>query len=177
MGMPRPETKWSGIFGKIPDRDQDCWVWSSLDWVPIGLGLNFPSTMDKGVVYCNLPALGGDSTYSTISPSLHICAAPTSSQAHGTHAIPATRPDWSLTHIDQPTGQPAGPSSHLVHHCTLFTGFITIWACYHIRRGSGSQRKAPRRHPDRLPKLVVRPVRSPEENSDGCKAIWGKYHI
>ena len=129
------------------------------------------------VLYCNLLALGRDSTYSTISPSLHICTAPRSSRAHRTHATPATQPDQSLTHIDQPTGQPAGPSGHPVHHHTLFTGFITIWACYHIGRGSGSQRKAPCGHPDGLPKLVVRPVRSPEENSDGQKAIWGKYHV
>ena len=129
------------------------------------------------MLYCNLPALGGDSTYSTISLSLHICAAPTSSRAHGTHATPATRPDWSLTHINQPTGQPAGPPGHPTHHRTVFTGFITIWACYHFGRGSGPQRKAPRGQPDGLPKLVVRPARSPEENSDGRKAIWGKYHV
>ena len=36
-------------------------------------------------MYCNLPALGGNSAYSTISPSLHICVASTSSQAHRTH--------------------------------------------------------------------------------------------
>ena len=128
-------------------------------------------------LYCNLPALGGESTYSTISPSLHICAAPTSSRAHRPHATLATQPDRSLTHINQPTGQPAGLSGHPVHHRTLFTGFIPIQACYHIGRGSGSQRKAPCGHPDGLPKLVVRPVRSPEENSDGWKAIWGKYHV
>ena len=44
MGMPRLETKRSGIFGKIPDRDRDRWVWSGLNWVPIGLGPNFPNT-------------------------------------------------------------------------------------------------------------------------------------
>ena len=57
------------------------------------------------------------------------------------------------------------------------TGFITIWACYHIRRGPGSQRKAPCGHPDGLPKLGVGPARLLEENSDRWKAIWGKYHV
>ena len=128
-------------------------------------------------VYCNLPALGGDSAYSTISPSLHICVAPTSSRAHGTHATLAMQPDWSLTHINRPTSQPAGPSGHPIHHRTLFARFITIQACYHIGRGPGSQRKAPCGQLDRLPKLVVKPVRSPEENSDGWKTIWGKYHV
>ena len=45
MGMPRLETKWSRIFWKIPDQDWDCWVWSSPDRVPIGLGQNFPNTI------------------------------------------------------------------------------------------------------------------------------------
>ena len=44
MGMPRLETKWSGVFGKIPDLDWDCGVWSGPDWVSIGLGPNFPNT-------------------------------------------------------------------------------------------------------------------------------------
>ena len=44
MELPRPETKRSHVFGKIPDRDWDHWVWSSPDWVPIGLGRNFPNT-------------------------------------------------------------------------------------------------------------------------------------
>ena len=44
MGMPRPETKRSGIFGKIWDLDRDCGVWSGPDRVPIGPGLNFPNT-------------------------------------------------------------------------------------------------------------------------------------
>ena len=44
MGMPRPETKWSHVFGKIPDQDQDCGVWSGPDRVPIGPGPNFPNT-------------------------------------------------------------------------------------------------------------------------------------
>ena len=44
MGMPRPETKRSGIFGKIPDWDRDRWVWSGLNRVPIGLGPYFPNT-------------------------------------------------------------------------------------------------------------------------------------
>ena len=44
MGMPRPGTKWSGVFGKIPDRDRDRGVWSGSDRVPIGLGPNFPNT-------------------------------------------------------------------------------------------------------------------------------------
>ena len=44
MGMPRPETKWSGVFRKIPDLDRDRGVWSGPDRVPIGLGLNFPNT-------------------------------------------------------------------------------------------------------------------------------------
>ena len=33
MELPRPETKRSCVFGKIPDRDRDRWVWSSPDWV------------------------------------------------------------------------------------------------------------------------------------------------
>ena len=44
MGMPRPGTKRSGVFGKIPDRDWDRGVWSGSDRVPIGLGPNFPNT-------------------------------------------------------------------------------------------------------------------------------------
>ena len=44
MGMPRPGTKRSGVFGKIPDRDRDRGVWSGSDRVPIGLGPNFPNT-------------------------------------------------------------------------------------------------------------------------------------
>ena len=44
MELPRPETKQSRVFGKIPDRDRDRLVWSSPDWVPIGLGPNFPNT-------------------------------------------------------------------------------------------------------------------------------------
>ena len=34
-----------------------------------------------------------------------------------------------------------------------------------------------RTSPDGLPKLGVRPVRSLEENSDGWKAVWKKYHV
>ena len=45
MGLPRPETKWSCIFGKIPDQDWDHRVWSGPDWVPIGPGPNFPNTI------------------------------------------------------------------------------------------------------------------------------------
>ena len=44
MGMPGPETKWSHVFGKIPDWDWDCGVWSSPDRVPISPGPNFPNT-------------------------------------------------------------------------------------------------------------------------------------
>ena len=44
MGMPRPGTKRSGVFGKIPDWDRDRRVWSGSDRVPIGLGPNFPNT-------------------------------------------------------------------------------------------------------------------------------------
>ena len=44
MGMPRPGTKRSGVFGKIPDRDWDRGVWSGSDRVPISLGPNFPNT-------------------------------------------------------------------------------------------------------------------------------------
>ena len=44
MGMPRLETKRSGVFRKIPDLDRDCRVWSGPDRVPIGPGLNFPNT-------------------------------------------------------------------------------------------------------------------------------------
>ena len=44
VGMSRPETKWSGDFGKIPDRDRDRWVWSGPDRVPISPGPNFPNT-------------------------------------------------------------------------------------------------------------------------------------
>ena len=51
MGIPRPETKRSSVFGKIPDLDLDCWVWSSPDRVPIGLGPNFPNTRP----YCACP--------------------------------------------------------------------------------------------------------------------------
>ena len=54
MGMPRPETKQSRIFGTIPDWDRDCWVWSGPDRVPIGPGLNFPNTID---IYMKLPLL------------------------------------------------------------------------------------------------------------------------
>ena len=42
--MPRPETKQSCVFGKIPDWDRDCGVWSGPDQVPIGPGPNFPNT-------------------------------------------------------------------------------------------------------------------------------------
>ena len=45
MGIPRLETKWSGVFGKIPDWDQDRGVWSGPDRVPIGPGPNFPNTI------------------------------------------------------------------------------------------------------------------------------------
>ena len=38
------ETKWSGVFGKIPNLDWDCRVWSSPDQVPISPGPNFPNT-------------------------------------------------------------------------------------------------------------------------------------
>ena len=49
MGLPRLESKQSCVFGKIPDWDRDCWVWSSPDQVPIGPGLNFPNTnVDTG---------------------------------------------------------------------------------------------------------------------------------
>ena len=44
IGLPRLETKRSHVFGKIPDRDRDHGVWSGPDWVPIGLGPNFPNT-------------------------------------------------------------------------------------------------------------------------------------
>ena len=44
MGLPRPETKPSCVFGKIPDWDWDCGVWSGPDWVPISLAPNFPNT-------------------------------------------------------------------------------------------------------------------------------------
>ena len=44
MGVPRLETKRSGVLGKIPDLDQDHRVWSGPDWVSISLGLNFPNT-------------------------------------------------------------------------------------------------------------------------------------
>ena len=47
MGMPGPETKRSRVFGKIPDRDRDCGVWSGPDRVPIGPGPNFPNTTSK----------------------------------------------------------------------------------------------------------------------------------
>ena len=43
MGMPRLETKGSGIFGKIPDLDRDHGVWSGPDRVPISPGPNFPN--------------------------------------------------------------------------------------------------------------------------------------
>ena len=49
MGMPRPGTKQSGVFGKIPDRDRDRGVWSGSDRVPIGLGPNFPNTSGDGL--------------------------------------------------------------------------------------------------------------------------------
>ena len=49
MGMPRPGTKRSGVFGKIPDWDWDRGVWSGSDQVPIGLGPNFPNTSGRGV--------------------------------------------------------------------------------------------------------------------------------
>ena len=45
VGLPRPETKRSHFFGKIPDWDWDHQVWSSLDGVPISPGLNFPNTI------------------------------------------------------------------------------------------------------------------------------------
>ena len=44
MGMPRQETKRSGVFRKIPDLDRDRGVWSGPDRVPIGPGPNFPNT-------------------------------------------------------------------------------------------------------------------------------------
>ena len=44
MGMPRPETKWSGVFRKIPNLDRDRGVWSGPDWVPISPGPNLPNT-------------------------------------------------------------------------------------------------------------------------------------
>ena len=49
MGMPRPETKQSGVFGKIPDLDWDCGVWSGPDQVPIGPVPNFPNTSWKWI--------------------------------------------------------------------------------------------------------------------------------
>ena len=42
--MPKPGTKRSGVFGKIPDLDRNHGVWSGSDRVPIGLGPNFPNT-------------------------------------------------------------------------------------------------------------------------------------
>ena len=78
-------------------------------------------------MYCDLPALGRDSTYSTISPSLHICTAPTSSRAHGTHTTTGhmSRPEpysHRLTH--RSAGRPVRPSDsplHSIHrlHCLL----------------------------------------------------------
>ena len=52
MRMPRPETKQSGIFGKIPDLDRDRGVWSGPDRVPIGLGPNFPNTRRSPWLSC-----------------------------------------------------------------------------------------------------------------------------
>ena len=43
--MPKPGTKRSGVFGKIPDLDRNRGVWSGSDRVPIGLGPNFPNTI------------------------------------------------------------------------------------------------------------------------------------
>ena len=43
--MPRPETKRSSVFGKIPDLDRDRRIWSGPDQVPIGPGPNFPNTI------------------------------------------------------------------------------------------------------------------------------------
>ena len=54
--MPRPETKWSGDFGKIPDLDWDHGVWSSPDQVPIGPGLNLPNTTPKLTAGSNEPS-------------------------------------------------------------------------------------------------------------------------
>ena len=48
MGMSGPETKWSSVFGKFPDLDQDHGVWSGPDQVPIGPGPNFPNTSRDG---------------------------------------------------------------------------------------------------------------------------------
>ena len=62
MGMPRPRTKRSGVFGKIPDRDWDRGVWSGSDRVPISLGPNFPNTRQNkasspapGALPCSCP--------------------------------------------------------------------------------------------------------------------------
>ena len=49
MGLPRSETNWSHVFGKIPDWDQDHGVWSSPDQVPVGQGLNFPNTISNNI--------------------------------------------------------------------------------------------------------------------------------
>ena len=56
--IPRPETKRSSVFRKIPDLDLDCRVWSSPDWVPIGPGPNFPNTiMEFWAVVCEVSNL------------------------------------------------------------------------------------------------------------------------
>ena len=54
MGMPRPETKRSSVFGKIPDLDWDHGVWSGPDQVPISPGLNFPNSRHYHSLYTQL---------------------------------------------------------------------------------------------------------------------------
>ena len=81
-------------------------------------------------MYCNLPALGGDSAYSTILPSLHTCVAPTSSRAHGTHVTPAAQPDRSLTHIDWPTGRSVWSSNsprHSIRRLHYHLDMLPFW--------------------------------------------------
>ena len=78
-------------------------------------------------LYCDLPALGRDSASSTISPSLHICAAPTASRAHRSHTTTGhtSRPEpyshrpthWSASRPVWPSDSPPYAIHRL--HCLL----------------------------------------------------------
>ena len=83
--MPRPGTKQSSVFGKIPDLDWDRGVWSGPDRVPIGLGPNFPNTSTG-----TMPPFNASQCVSMCpAPSQHATAIPDASH------MPLTRPSPS----------------------------------------------------------------------------------
>ena len=99
----RPETKRSGVFGKIPDRDRDCWVWSGPDWVPIGPGLNFPNTSDDRSKPPCAPEHPNTSHPNAPTDSIpELLLAPSSWTLHplsGTYCTLCTILQWKVPHI------------------------------------------------------------------------------